>query len=32
MRGLREYHEGIDPEDDAVIVCLDWYGRPEPRV
>ena len=24
MRGLREYHAGADPDDDAVIVCLDW--------
>ena len=24
MRGLREYHAGVDPTDDAVIVCLDW--------
>lgn len=24
MRGLRDYHDGIDPEDDAVVVCLDW--------
>jgi serine phosphatase RsbU (regulator of sigma subunit) len=24
IRGLREYHDGIDPEDDAVVVCLDW--------
>ncbi|MGX6605558.1 PP2C family protein-serine/threonine phosphatase [Micromonosporaceae bacterium Da 78-11] len=24
VRGLREYHDGADPEDDAVIVCLDW--------
>ena len=23
VRGLREYHAGADPEDDAVIVCLD---------
>ncbi|MEV4638804.1 PP2C family protein-serine/threonine phosphatase [Actinoplanes sp. NPDC049548] len=24
MRGLREYHGGLDPDDDAVTVCLDW--------
>jgi serine phosphatase RsbU (regulator of sigma subunit) len=24
MRGLREYHAGADPDDDAVSVCLDW--------
>jgi serine phosphatase RsbU (regulator of sigma subunit) len=24
IRGLREYHGGNDPEDDAVVVCLDW--------
>jgi serine phosphatase RsbU (regulator of sigma subunit) len=24
MRSLREYHAGADPEDDAVMVCLDW--------
>jgi serine phosphatase RsbU (regulator of sigma subunit) len=24
VRGLREYHDGADREDDAVIVCLDW--------
>jgi len=24
IRGLREYHDGSDPEDDAVVVCLDW--------
>ena len=24
IRSLREYHSGLDPEDDAVIVCLDW--------
>jgi serine phosphatase RsbU (regulator of sigma subunit) len=24
MRGLREYHTGTDPSDDAVTVCLDW--------
>jgi serine phosphatase RsbU (regulator of sigma subunit) len=25
IRGLREYHSGNDPEDDAVVVCLDWH-------
>ena len=24
MRGLREYHAGVEPSDDAVTVCLDW--------
>lgn len=24
MRSLRDYHAGQDPDDDAVIVCLDW--------
>ncbi|MFF5294544.1 PP2C family protein-serine/threonine phosphatase [Paractinoplanes globisporus] len=24
IRSLREYHDGLDAEDDAVIVCLDW--------
>ena len=24
MRGLRDYHAGLDPADDAVAVCLDW--------
>ena len=24
MRGLRDYHAGADPDDDAVTVCLDW--------
>ncbi|GAA4590111.1 serine phosphatase RsbU (regulator of sigma subunit) [Actinoplanes octamycinicus] len=24
MRGLREFHAGSEPEDDAVTVCLDW--------
>ena len=24
MRGLREYHAGAEPSDDAVTVCLDW--------
>jgi serine phosphatase RsbU (regulator of sigma subunit) len=24
IRGLREYHQGQEPEDDAVVVCLDW--------
>ncbi|HEY7272388.1 MAG TPA: PP2C family protein-serine/threonine phosphatase [Actinoplanes sp.] len=24
MRGLRDYHAGADPIDDAVTVCLDW--------
>jgi serine phosphatase RsbU (regulator of sigma subunit) len=28
LRGLRDYHAGIDPEDDAVIVCLDWLDQP----
>jgi serine phosphatase RsbU (regulator of sigma subunit) len=24
IRGLREYHDGIEAQDDAVVVCLDW--------
>lgn len=24
MRGLRDYHAGAEPDDDAVTVCLDW--------
>lgn len=24
IRALREYHAGLDPDDDAVLVCLDW--------
>jgi serine phosphatase RsbU (regulator of sigma subunit) len=24
IRGLREYHDGLDADDDAVLVCLDW--------
>ncbi|MEV6595861.1 PP2C family protein-serine/threonine phosphatase [Actinoplanes sp. NPDC051346] len=24
MRNLREYHGGVEPDDDAVTVCLDW--------
>jgi serine phosphatase RsbU (regulator of sigma subunit) len=24
IRGLHEYHDGYDPQDDAVVVCLDW--------
>jgi serine phosphatase RsbU (regulator of sigma subunit) len=24
IRGLRDYHDGLDAEDDAVVVCLDW--------
>ncbi|GAA2649465.1 PP2C family protein-serine/threonine phosphatase [Paractinoplanes durhamensis] len=29
LRGLRDYHAGIDPDDDAVIVCLDWLRQTE---
>jgi serine phosphatase RsbU (regulator of sigma subunit) len=29
MRGLREYHAGADPSDDAVTVCLDWRRGPK---
>lgn len=28
MRSVQEYHQGEDLMDDAVIVCLDWQGRP----
>lgn len=27
LRELTEYHGGV-PQDDAVIVCIDWHGRP----
>jgi serine phosphatase RsbU (regulator of sigma subunit) len=27
IRSLRDYHAGLDPEDDAVIVCLDWVRQ-----
>jgi serine phosphatase RsbU (regulator of sigma subunit) len=27
IRGLREYHAGVEPEDDAVLVCLDWLRQ-----
>jgi serine phosphatase RsbU (regulator of sigma subunit) len=27
VRALREYHAGTDLEDDAVIVCLDWFRQ-----
>jgi serine phosphatase RsbU (regulator of sigma subunit) len=30
MRGLHEYHADHDPDDDAVIICLDLHGRSEP--
>jgi serine phosphatase RsbU (regulator of sigma subunit) len=30
MRVLHDYHEDEDLADDAVIVCLDWQGAPEP--
>lgn len=26
-RGLIDYHEGTELQDDAVIVCVDWTGR-----
>jgi serine phosphatase RsbU (regulator of sigma subunit) len=29
MRRLHEFHEGHDLDDDAVIVCLDWRGKPD---
>lgn len=28
IRGLRDYHAGAEPEDDAVLVCLDWLRQP----
>jgi serine phosphatase RsbU (regulator of sigma subunit) len=28
MRGLHKYHDRHDLADDAVIVCLDWFGKP----
>lgn len=27
-RGLLDYHGGIEIADDAVVLCLDWTGRP----
>jgi serine phosphatase RsbU (regulator of sigma subunit) len=28
IRHFVAYHEGTEPVDDAVIVCVDWTGRP----
>lgn len=28
IRGLRDYHDGLDADDDAVLVCLDWLRQP----
>jgi serine phosphatase RsbU (regulator of sigma subunit) len=28
IRALRDYHAGIDPDDDAVLVCLDRLRQP----
>lgn len=28
IRGLLDYHEGGEIADDAVVLCLDWTGRP----
>lgn len=28
-RGLLDYHGGAELADDAVVLCLDWTGRPE---
>jgi serine phosphatase RsbU (regulator of sigma subunit) len=30
-RGLLDYHEGAALADDAVVLCLDWTGRPAAR-
>ncbi|WP_250007013.1 PP2C family protein-serine/threonine phosphatase [Actinoplanes sp. M2I2] len=27
IRALRDYHAGVDQEDDAVLVCLDWLRQ-----
>jgi serine phosphatase RsbU (regulator of sigma subunit) len=27
IRGLRDYHAGVEAEDDAVLVCLDWLRQ-----
>jgi hypothetical protein len=27
-RGLLDYYEGGEVADDAVVLCLDWTGRP----
>ncbi|TWV31515.1 serine/threonine-protein phosphatase [Streptomyces misionensis] len=28
LRELTGHRDGADPEDDALVVCLDWRGRP----
>ncbi|HEY2674283.1 MAG TPA: PP2C family protein-serine/threonine phosphatase [Rugosimonospora sp.] len=28
MRGLHDYHEDDELVDDAVVLCLDWHGKP----
>jgi serine phosphatase RsbU (regulator of sigma subunit) len=28
LRALRDYHGGLDADDDAVLVCLDWLRQP----
>ncbi|MCP9989139.1 serine/threonine-protein phosphatase [Streptomyces sudanensis] len=28
LRGLAEYHGRPSQEDDALVLCLDWHGRP----
>ncbi|XVQ10687.1 PP2C family protein-serine/threonine phosphatase [Spirillospora sp. CA-255316] len=30
IRHFLSYHRGAEPVDDAVVVCLDWTGVPEP--
>jgi serine phosphatase RsbU (regulator of sigma subunit) len=30
MRELHAYHDAFDLRDDAVVVCLDWYGAADP--
>lgn len=27
LRELADYRGAVEPEDDALVVCLDWYGR-----
>lgn len=29
IRSFTGHHEGTEPADDAVVVCVDWLGRPD---
>ncbi|MEV6117472.1 PP2C family protein-serine/threonine phosphatase [Streptomyces sp. NPDC052109] len=29
LRELTSHRDGAEPEDDALVVCLDWRGRPD---